>query len=48
MSVTRVNIIENDLMSAAFLTSLNQTAVPHLKKEKNRWFDKLVDSSDRQ
>jgi len=34
MSVTRVNIIENDLTSAAFLKRLNQIAVPELKKAK--------------
>jgi len=34
MSVTRVNIIENDLTSAVLLKRLNQMAVPHLKKVK--------------
>ena len=34
MIVTRVNIIENDLTSAAFLKRLNQMVVPELKKAK--------------
>ena len=34
MSVTRVNIIENDLTSAVLLKRLNQMAVPHLRKAK--------------
>jgi len=34
MSVTRVNIIENDLTSAEFLKRLNKMAVPHFKAAK--------------
>jgi len=34
MSVTRVNIIENNLKPAEFLKMLNQMAVPEFKKAK--------------
>ena len=49
MSVTRVNNIENDLTSAAFLKRLNQMAVPELKKAKrdglNNW--SIVQTDDK-
>jgi len=41
MSVTRVNVIENDLTSATFLKIIKQMAVPHFKAAKKDGLNSL-------